>query len=439
MTLLPRTLYGRLVVILVTGMLAAQVLTSSIWYDVRHSQVLEIPTRLIASRLADIVRVARSDPQHIELFLHNLSTPTFNLELRNAADMQRNPLPLQDQATESLLRSLVDEKTASRTALNLLNLTLLDSQGHKAGVDTLFGSSPAAGQFTLELRLADGRWLHVQATEDQGWTSMAPADVLLDYFLRIYLVRIIVVAIIVLLAVRLAVRPLNQLAQAAQALGQDIRRQPLSIKGPVEVQRAAQAFNLMQQRLLASMAERTRFLMGWMERESQLRAALTAPVESLDDEGALSPAVMDWRGLLACLPEADRAEATQGQDGSPPALAQVWAQGFLAAVDHWADDWAPPRDKEIAEMLADALACIEDLTADDTDQPVLNLYEDDGPPSVSQARFDAFGEALWAVYDLHDIAKSLGPRVAPAVSDKVGRNDPCPCGSGKKYKKCCGA
>lgn len=24
-------------------------------------------------------------------------------------------------------------------------------------------------------------------------------------------------------------------------------------------------------------------------------------------------------------------------------------------------------------------------------------------------------------------------------SQKVGRNDPCPCGSGKKYKKCCGA
>ena len=284
MTLLPRTLYGRLVVILVTGMLAAQVLTSSIWYDVRHSQVLEIPTRLIASRLADIVRVARSDPQHIELFLHNLSTPAFNLELRNAADMQRNTLPLQDQATESLLRSLVDEKTASRTALNLLNLTLLDSQGHKAGVDTLFGSSPAAGQFTLELRLADGRWLHVQATEDQGWTSMAPADVLLDYFLRIYLVRIIVVAIIVLLAVRLAVRPLNQLAQAAQALGQDIRRQPLSIKGPVEVQRAAQAFNLMQQRLLASMAERTRFLAAVSHDLRSPITRLRLRTEMLDDE-----------------------------------------------------------------------------------------------------------------------------------------------------------
>jgi preprotein translocase subunit SecA len=35
-------------------------------------------------------------------------------------------------------------------------------------------------------------------------------------------------------------------------------------------------------------------------------------------------------------------------------------------------------------------------------------------------------------------------RTAPAApivrkGDKVGRNDPCPCGSGRKYKKCCGA
>jgi len=33
---------------------------------------------------------------------------------------------------------------------------------------------------------------------------------------------------------------------------------------------------------------------------------------------------------------------------------------------------------------------------------------------------------------------TLAPKQAKS-SDKVGRNDPCPCGSGKKYKKCCGA
>lgn len=33
---------------------------------------------------------------------------------------------------------------------------------------------------------------------------------------------------------------------------------------------------------------------------------------------------------------------------------------------------------------------------------------------------------------------AIEPKAAPVVSDKVGRNDPCPCGSGKKFKKCCG-
>ena len=33
--------------------------------------------------------------------------------------------------------------------------------------------------------------------------------------------------------------------------------------------------------------------------------------------------------------------------------------------------------------------------------------------------------------------KKHSPRTQPLVTPKVGRNDPCPCGSGKKYKKCC--
>ncbi len=30
------------------------------------------------------------------------------------------------------------------------------------------------------------------------------------------------------------------------------------------------------------------------------------------------------------------------------------------------------------------------------------------------------------------------PKTVRRQTEKVGRNDPCPCGSGKKYKKCCG-
>jgi preprotein translocase subunit SecA len=39
------------------------------------------------------------------------------------------------------------------------------------------------------------------------------------------------------------------------------------------------------------------------------------------------------------------------------------------------------------------------------------------------------------------IAENRGeeaPRTPVRVGPKVGRNDPCPCGSGKKYKRCCG-
>jgi SEC-C motif-containing protein len=32
----------------------------------------------------------------------------------------------------------------------------------------------------------------------------------------------------------------------------------------------------------------------------------------------------------------------------------------------------------------------------------------------------------------------MNPRPVQRIAAKVGRNDPCPCGSGQKYKKCCG-
>ena len=39
----------------------------------------------------------------------------------------------------------------------------------------------------------------------------------------------------------------------------------------------------------------------------------------------------------------------------------------------------------------------------------------------------------------HDFEDEEKPEPIRRITPKVGRNDPCPCGSGKKYKKCCGA
>jgi uncharacterized protein len=50
------------------------------------------------------------------------------------------------------------------------------------------------------------------------------------------------------------------------------------------------------------------------------------------------------------------------------------------------------------------------------------------------------GEAIWALDDLRQIWQSRGPRQETSVKgEQPGRNDPCPCGSGKKFKKCHGA
>jgi SWIM/SEC-C metal-binding protein len=40
--------------------------------------------------------------------------------------------------------------------------------------------------------------------------------------------------------------------------------------------------------------------------------------------------------------------------------------------------------------------------------------------------------------NIADLELLQNPPKTVTVAEKVGRNAPCPCGSGKKYKKCCG-
>jgi uncharacterized protein len=183
-------------------------------------------------------------------------------------------------------------------------------------------------------------------------------------------------------------------------------------------------------------AQQTRFMELWQRRWNEVEHQLDQPVETLEDERTFHPEAMDIRGAILSLPQEERAE----MDGREiPSFGQVWALGFMFVVENWPEDWAAPRDKEAAQWLDDALDSIVALTEDDTGQPEVCMYSEDGPPSTSQARVETFGEAIWAVYDLRQIWKSLGPRVEAVVKgDQPGRNDPCPCGSGKKFKKCHG-
>lgn len=187
----------------------------------------------------------------------------------------------------------------------------------------------------------------------------------------------------------------------------------------------------------ADAAQEARFLELWQRRWTDIEQGLAAEVQSLDDERAFHPEVMDVRGAVAALPEAERAEMAGEQ---LPSFAQVWAVGFMYAVENWPDEWQPPRDKEARKWLDDALQRMVALTEDDEGEPTLSVFDDEGVPTVSVERFNAFADAVWAVYDLRELWRNIGPRVETVHKEALpGRNDVCFCGSGKKFKKCHGA
>jgi uncharacterized protein len=186
----------------------------------------------------------------------------------------------------------------------------------------------------------------------------------------------------------------------------------------------------------ADEAQRSRFLTLWHQRFTEVQTALDAYIQALDDDRAYAPEVMDIRGAIASLPPEERGDIDADEI---PSFAQVWALGFMFAVENWPDEWAPPKDKDAAKLHDQCLEAIVALTEDDTDEPTLSALSEDGPPSVSEARLNTYGEALWAVYDLREIWRSIGARVVQVIRTATpGRNDACSCGSGKKYKKCCG-
>ena len=89
------------------------------------------------------------------------------------------------------------------------------------------------------------------------------------------------------------------------------------------------------------------------------------------------------------------------------------------------------RDLKIASACATSLSAFfanhQSLFEADRFEPVSESYFDERDLEV---RFTLPYQAF-ALFDVED-----APQRPPSARPKVGRNDPCPCGSGRKYKKC---
>ncbi|MDQ1315751.1 MAG: YecA family protein [Pseudomonadota bacterium] len=137
-------------------------------------------------------------------------------------------------------------------------------------------------------------------------------------------------------------------------------------------------------------ADSARFLALFTRRRNEIARALAAPIENLADPKALSPLVMDWDGLLAELPPSD---AKRLKDAGIPPYAQLWAAGFLLAVEHWDDDWTLPEGSKDEAFVDEVLDPFYVLAA-----PLDELT----PEERAVRREDHLALALWGAYELRE-------------------------------------
>ncbi len=129
------------------------------------------------------------------------------------------------------------------------------------------------------------------------------------------------------------------------------------------------------------------------------------------------------------------------EDDHGIALANDWAQGFMRGMELRREDWVDLLDdEEHGGWLVPILALAHEHDAD----PALRPYPE---PMNTDRREHLIAGAAAGVTAIYRYFKPLrrmrsdlkgGPSTYRRTGPKIGRNDPCACGSGKKYKRCCG-
>ena len=115
-------------------------------------------------------------------------------------------------------------------------------------------------------------------------------------------------------------------------------------------------------------------------------------------------------------------------DGSQ--FAEIWAEGFMAAVGLRGDAWSP-----IFESTAGAAASL--IMALTIPEMMEDFADDEDTAEVTKAISKDLSTSVVAIDRFWKSKRGVVSATARPGS-KIGRNVPCPCGSGKKYKKCCG-
>jgi len=120
-------------------------------------------------------------------------------------------------------------------------------------------------------------------------------------------------------------------------------------------------------------------------------------------------------------------------EGKTYTIVDEWCEGYMRGVTLAADQWELDA-KEMRELLAPIMAFQGEQVLQTHD-----LYDDE-EVRVLQEAIQVNVRRIHSYWlSKRTPSEVRAPSAAKTASGipKVGRNDPCPCGSGKKYKKCC--
>lgn len=235
MKLLPRTLFGRVALIFGIALALAHCLTLLIIVRERGDLGITLMTSYLGRDVAASVAILeRVPPSERPAWLPALDRQNYRYRLQAP--------PGNAQPSEHRLAAPLTASVNERLGAQLL------------GPMTESPKAPGQDRSTmyLPLRLSDGARLTLELTPPQPSVSAVSVTLLL--------LQLVSLAGAGWMAVRLAVRPVSQLARAADALTDGASTPLPSIEGPIEVRQAMQAFNAMQARIEDQLTERLQLL-----------------------------------------------------------------------------------------------------------------------------------------------------------------------------------
>jgi uncharacterized protein len=154
-----------------------------------------------------------------------------------------------------------------------------------------------------------------------------------------------------------------------------------------------------------------------------------------ENESPDDPRLLPMIGLPEDTDEAAADDPTMGLPADFP-LAAAWAMGFGEGATLRADAWDAWCEHH--EQIANDFDRIVDLTLVDAEQ-LKELDAQDATLPDLATRLSTMFELPAMLQDMF-VQRQDDTRPAPARrADAPGRNDACPCGSGRKFKKCCGS